>query len=148
MNCDENFAGFFCVHNWVSDWLRLRACQSLCRVTAERGLPFPVFLRRRDTVINIVLFCRKKCPAIKMTICRKNRQFFHLVMYIYYTRLLKGNWIVQGVIVSGHVLISCTHTSKRINKIASSLRCLRSADQNMAAHKGPLISTLYGMIQS
>ena len=45
----------------------------------------------------------------------------------------------QGVIVSGHVLISCAHISYSVNKIASALRCVRSADQNMAANNRPLI---------
>ena len=44
----------------------------------------------------------------------------------------------QGVILSGHVLISYTHTSWTVNKIASALRCVRSADQSMAAHNRPL----------
>ena len=46
-----------------------------------------------------------------------------------------------GMIMSGHVLISCTHTSYSVNKIASTVRCLRSADQNMAAHNLILIAT-------
>ena len=45
---------------------------------------------------------------------------------------------VQGEIVSGHFLISCTNTSLSVNKIASALRCVCSADQNMAAHNHPL----------
>ena len=36
-----------------------------------------------------------------------------------------------GMIVSGHVLISCTHTSKSVNKIAWVLRCMHSADQKL-----------------
>ena len=45
---------------------------------------------------------------------------------------------VQGEIVSGHFLISCTNTSLSVNKIASALRCVRSADQNIVAHNCPL----------
>ena len=46
----------------------------------------------------------------------------------------------QGVILSGHVLISYTHTSWTVNKIASALRCVRSADQSMAIHNRPFES--------
>ena len=38
----------------------------------------------------------------------------------------------DSTIVSGHVLISWTHTSNNISKIASAIRYVRSADQNMA----------------
>ena len=58
-----------------------------------------------------------------------------------YVELLCGRGKVG--IVSSHVLISCMNTSKSVNKIASNLRCVSSADQNMAAHNRPL-SGMFG----
>ena len=39
----KNFTG--CVHNWVFDWLRLRACQSFAVWQPKEGFPFLFFLR-------------------------------------------------------------------------------------------------------
>ena len=38
------------------------------------------------------------------------------------------------------MFLSAEHTSYSVNKIASALRCVRSADQNMAAYNRPLLN--------
>ena len=43
------------------------------------------------------------------------------------------------IVVSGHLLISWTHTSKTTCYFGDAIRCVRSADQNMAAYNRPLI---------
>ena len=40
----KNFTG--CVHNWVFDWLRLRACQSFAVWQPKEGFPFLFFFAR------------------------------------------------------------------------------------------------------
>ena len=44
----------------------------------------------------------------------------------------------QGPIESGHVLISWSNTSNSARCVGDALRCVASADQNMAPHNRPL----------
>ena len=50
--------------------------------------------------------------------------------------------ITQGAIVSGHLLISWTHISKSACYFVDALRCVRAADQNMAAYNHLVVLVL------
>ena len=68
---------------------------------------------------------------------RKNRWSFSLIRRsLIFDKILGSQ--EQGPIVSGHVLISWSNTSNSACCFGDALRCVASADQNMAPHNRPL----------